>query len=626
MGAAFQAAVYGAGNATAAITNTGNAVTRWDRLVAAALPNMGRFGNAAMNVSGALGGITSSMAIASIATVGLIAGSAALYKISEAGSQIEYTRQKFDRLSESMGTTGDLMLGQLRVATKGTLSDFQLTKQGTDLFQLGLAKTTEEAVRLSTVMTALGMDTGELTLALANQSKRRLDQLGISLTEFNKNEALFKAKGLSKEDAFTQAFLTTAEQTVERVGNKGDSAAGSFERLSASWTNLKDSVKLASADTFTGFNNTLSRTVDKFTELNRQSQKYRDYLISQGKFTPTAMTAAAVQNFAELTKDDRPRIPGVSGATAAPKIDTTDYANLLKVGTSLTDMTAKYNDKLNQLAEKLIDAPKKFGATAEQAEALKNSLTGLNSMSTQYNATLMQQLQQLTSAEGAYGKNDARVRDLREGIAKLKEEAVQANNEMLLGTMANAGATDQQQADFARASGMISEQAWQQATALAKISQAYLSNKISADQAAAAARGVANGMSSINGFNAVGYVDIYIRVHGSMPGGGNYAGPNANNFTTSNSLNNLRKNTGGGNASGGPVGANEISGITEYGEPEIFSSGGKQYLVTGKRGGYVSPMNAQTGGSFNQMHALVSRIPTAEENARALVKALKAVS
>jgi len=623
MGAAFQAAVYGAGSATNAINATGNAVTRWDRLVAAALPNMGRFGNAAMSVSGALGGITSGMAIASIATVGLIAGSAALYKISEAGSQIEYTRQKFDRLSESMGTTGDIMLGQLRVATKGTLSDFQLTKQGTDLFQLGLAKTTEEAVRLSTVMTALGMDTGELTLALANQSKRRLDQLGLSLTEFNKNEAIFKEKGLNKEDAFTQAFLTTAEQTVERVGNKGDTAAGSFERLTASWTNLKDSVKLASADTFTGFNNTLAHTVDKFTELNRQSQKYRDYLISQGKFTPTAMTSAAVQNFAELTKDDRPRIPGVSGAATAPKIDTTDYANLLKVGTSLTDMTEKYNDKLNQLAEKLIDAPAKFGATKEQAEALKASLTGLNSMSTQYNATLMQQLQQLTAAEGAYGKNDARVRDLREGISKLKEEAVQANNEMMLSTLKNANATEQQQLDFARASGMMSEQAWQQASALDMISQAFIKGRLNADQAAAATRGVANGLSNINGFNAVAYIDIYIRTHGEMPGSFTMIGDNA-----------VASGSAGGSAapqlttrraSGGPLGAGEISGITEYGEPEIYSSGGKQYLISGKRGGYVSTMNAQTGGSFNQMHALVSRIPTAEENARALVKALKAV-
>lgn len=593
--------------------------------------------NSAATSMTALGGATAKTGTSLLGMAGNLAGAAfmfstvtglvisaasSLYKMSEAGAEIDYTRQKFDRLSESMGTTGDIMLGQLRVATKGTLSDFQLTKQGTDLFQLGLAKTTEEAVRLSTVMTALGMDTGELTLALANQSKRRLDQLGLSLTEFNKNEAIFKAKGLNKEDAFTQAFLATAEQTVAKVGNKADASVGSFERLSASWTNLKDSFKMGVADTFTDFNNGLAAGIDKINEHNKAVKAYQEYRDRVGYNNKYELGFDA---FTQATKDDRPRIPGVSSPSATPKVDTTDYANLLKVGTSLTDMTTKYNDKLNQLAEKLIDAPKKFGATAEQAEALKNSLTGLNNMSGQYNATLMQQLQQLTSAEGAYGKNDARVRDLRESITKLKEDAVQANNEMLLGTLQNAGATDQQQADFARASGMISEQAWQQATALAKISQAYLSNKLTADQAANAARGVANGMASINGFNAVGYVDIYIRVHGEMPGGGNYAGPNANNFTTSNSLANLRKNTGGGNASGGPVGSNEISGITEYGEPEIYMSGGKQYLISGKRGGYVSPLNAQSGGSFNQMHAIVSRIPTAEENARALVKALKAV-
>ena len=240
-----------------------------------------------------------------------------------------------------------------------------------------------------------------------------------------------------------------------------------------------------------------------------------------------------------------------------------------------------------------------------------------------YNSTLMQELQILTQAEAAYGANDARVRELREGINRLKEDAVSANNEMLLGTMANAGATDEQQLNFARAAGMISEQAFQQSMALTKISDAYLSNKLTGDQAAAAARGVVNGLSSINGFNAVAYVDVFIRQHGSISvGGKSYSANSAGGILMSESTG-ARKSEG--NASGGPVGANEISGITEYGEPEIYTSGGKQYLVSGKRGGYVSPLNAQAGGGgWQQMYALVSRIPSAEENARALVKAMRA--
>lgn len=572
------------------------------------------------------GGIASSVyAIGALLPV-LAGGATALYRISEAGADLDYTREKFDRLSKSMGTTGDVMLNELRQATKGTLSDFQLTQQGTDLFQLGLAKTTEEAVRLSSVMTALGMDTGELTLALANQSKRRLDQLGLSLTEFNKNEAIFKSKGLSKEDAFTQAFLVTAEQTVEKVGNKADSSAGSFDRLGASWENVKNSFKVGFADMFTPFNNMMSEYLNDKAKGMEQAKSYEEYLKALDG-NPVSMSIPEWENRQKGYSASAARYTGMAGlygggsaqaAEAAP-----DYGNLLKVSRALTDVTGNYNDKLNQLAEKLIDAPKKYGATAEQAENLKKSLTGLDSMTDGYNSTLMQELQILTQAEAAYGANDARVRELREGINRLKEDAVSANNEMLLGTMANAGATDEQQLNFARAAGMISEQAFQQSMALTKISDAYLSNKLTGDQAAAAARGVVNGLSSINGFNAVAYVDVFIRQHGSISvGGKSYSANSAGGILMSESTG-ARKSEG--NASGGPVGANEISGITEYGEPEIYTSGGKQYLVSGKRGGYVSPLNAQAGGGgWQQMYALVSRIPSAEENARALVKAMRA--
>lgn len=599
-------------------------------------------------------------------TIGWIAGAVysakAVYDMGRMGSEIEYTRQKFDRLSIAAGTTGDTLLSELRTATRGTLSDFQLTKQGTDLFQLGLAKTSDEAVRLSTVMTALGMDTGELTLALANQSKRRLDQLGLSLTEFNKNEAILKASGLGKEDAFTQAFLITAEQTVERVGNKGDSAAGSYDRLTASWGNWTNSMR-ENLNVFQPFNNAVSKGLDNSTKQVKLNDQYQEYLKTTRKSLAERMGAGATdtggwgydvflqdpgyllnpsvdkgfqewQNKQRSNSASTARYTGLAnlyngGGGAQTAASAPDYGNLLKVGRALTDVTGNYNDKLNQLAEKLIDAPKKYGATAEQAENLKNSLTGLDSMTDIYNSSLMQELQSLTAANGAYAENDARVRELREGITRLKESAIEAGNEMLLSTMANAGATDEQQLGFARASGMISEQAFQQSMALNKISQAYLSNQITAEQAANAGRNVINSLASINGFNAVAYVDIYIRTHGGGAGFANIVGDTSYYSPVQAAAAKSHAGNvgliGKGNATGGAAPANSITGITEYGEPEIYTSGGKQYLVAGRHGGYVSPMNAAGGnGNWQQMHALVSRIPSAEETARAIVKAMRA--
>ena len=139
-----------------------------------------------------------------------------VYEFAKSGAEIEYTTQKFNRLTASVGGVSDVFMNQLRGATKGTVSDMALAKQASDMFQLGLAGTTQEAVRLSKVQTALGMDTGELTLALANQSKRRLDQLGLSLTKFNEIEAKLKASGMSNQAAFKEAFLQTAEQSRGR--------------------------------------------------------------------------------------------------------------------------------------------------------------------------------------------------------------------------------------------------------------------------------------------------------------------------------------------------------------------------------------------------------------------------
>ena len=165
------------------------------------------------------------------------------FDFAKEGAMLEFTAIKFDRLTDSIGRTGEAMLVDLRAATRGVVSDAGLMKTATDLMALGLANTSEEVIRLTSVAAALGMDIGEMVLALTNQTTRRFDQLGVSVVGFDEKLQTLKATGLSVQDAFTEAFLQQAEEQIERVGHIADTTAGQFLTLEAQATNAAVAIK-----------------------------------------------------------------------------------------------------------------------------------------------------------------------------------------------------------------------------------------------------------------------------------------------------------------------------------------------------------------------------------------------
>ena len=78
------------------------------------------------------------------------------YAAAREGAAIEYAAQKFDNLSRSIGTTSSALLMDLRSAVKGTMSDMELMAGASDMLALGLAKSHDQAVRLTAVAGALG--------------------------------------------------------------------------------------------------------------------------------------------------------------------------------------------------------------------------------------------------------------------------------------------------------------------------------------------------------------------------------------------------------------------------------------------------------------------------------------
>lgn len=190
-----------------------------------------------------------------LANVGMVAGVAvgALYAAKKAfdfgkeGAELEFVRGKFDRLAESVGTTSDVLMTDLKKATRGTMSDMQLAAGATDFMSLGLAKNREEVVRLTRVAGALGMNLNQLVLTLTNKTTMRFDALGVAVDGFDEKVKELEKSGLSVQDAFTEAFLQQAEEQIIRVGDVADTNAGQIMQMDAAWANLTDTLKLGAA-------------------------------------------------------------------------------------------------------------------------------------------------------------------------------------------------------------------------------------------------------------------------------------------------------------------------------------------------------------------------------------------
>ena len=234
------------------------------------IEGIGTAGDAAKGgITGFGGSLNSVMGTAALVGGAVIAVGAALkevYQTAKEGADLEYARTRFDNLAESIGTVSDALLGDLRTATSGMVSDAELVSGAADFMALGLAKTHEEVVRLSTVAGALGMNMNQLVLTLTNQTTMRFDALGVSVDGFKEKVESLKEAGMSAEEAFTEAFLQQAEEQIERVGSKAETSAGKIATMESAFKNLGDAVKLTMADSLDGFSELVGNLATNMTE------------------------------------------------------------------------------------------------------------------------------------------------------------------------------------------------------------------------------------------------------------------------------------------------------------------------------------------------------------------------
>lgn len=161
------------------------------------------------------------------------------FELAQEGAQIELLRSRLDNLTASIGTTSDALMSDLRDATRGLVSDADLMKNATDIISLGLADTSGGVVDLAKLISSLGWDMQTVIMTFANNSKMRLDALGLSVTDVEARMKALEAQGYDTDKAFDMAVIDAGKAKLELLGDAADTNAGSWKRLQAEIDNAK---------------------------------------------------------------------------------------------------------------------------------------------------------------------------------------------------------------------------------------------------------------------------------------------------------------------------------------------------------------------------------------------------
>lgn len=210
--------------------------------VKGAADDLGRIDGAAQKSAGAMAGLSRSFVAGAAVIAGAAVAAKQLYGVMREGAVLTTTQQRFDKLAASIGSTSSAMLGELRSATQGMISDMELMASASQIMSLKLADNEDQVVRLATVAGTLGWDMQQVILTFANMSTMRLDALGLSVEEVKTKAAELEAAGMSAQEAFKEAVILAGEARLD-VGGVSESEQA-FKRLDAAITNTRNSLSL----------------------------------------------------------------------------------------------------------------------------------------------------------------------------------------------------------------------------------------------------------------------------------------------------------------------------------------------------------------------------------------------
>ncbi len=228
----------------------------------------GAAGKSSMN----FGAMAGQLAVVTGGVVAVGAAAAIAYATINEGAALGAAAGKFDNLSASINTTGDALLGKLREATKGMISDAELVAAGTDIMNLGLAKTEGGVTRMAAAVGMLNLDMSVLALTLANDSTARLDALSLSMEDVAKTKKELINSGFIG-DAFDEAVLIELEKKMVLLGDASLTTAGQLKQVETEWKNITDEMKKGAAEGIAPLVSWMSKGINQTKLLDEAMEK-----------------------------------------------------------------------------------------------------------------------------------------------------------------------------------------------------------------------------------------------------------------------------------------------------------------------------------------------------------------
>ena len=268
------------------------------------------------------------------------------------GANIEATENRFFKLVGS-GHQASEMLQALDDASMGTITRFGALETASQLFGLGLATNAKDMGIAGAMISRLGRASlstegrmNSLTMLLANQSTRRLDDFGLSVEKVRERQEALEEQGLSTEQAFKTAVFDEASEKLATLGDTSDLAATKISGIESSLIDAKN----AAAE--------IATTV----------------LDSSGAFESMSAWADSLQDFAESLKEGKFNTEAWMKLFPAFATSGFDVAQALKGVSDETETGTRLGEQYRQI---IIRTNDRFDEFATEARLAGEGVAGL---------------------------------------------------------------------------------------------------------------------------------------------------------------------------------------------------------------------------------------------------------
>jgi hypothetical protein len=226
-------------------------------------------------ISGQLAGVAAGFGVTAIAA-GLSSVAVGSFKAAE---QAKVATSAFTNLSGS-ANIARINLQAMDRATRGLISDTEQMQIANQLLGMRIVQTSDQLEQVVGVSRRLGKEfrglgareaAEEFAIMIANMSVARLDSFGLSSGKVRERieELMRTTEGMTREQAFFQATMEEAENTLQRLGPEITTSADEVARLGSAWKDLQVFIGTSAEETgiVSGLIRTMTSDLIKFRAL-----------------------------------------------------------------------------------------------------------------------------------------------------------------------------------------------------------------------------------------------------------------------------------------------------------------------------------------------------------------------